>query len=170
MTPVCTKLMSTLLMLQSLPQWIEECDLHNLTDVPRILVGNKCDCKEKQVVRTNAAQRFADYHNMPVSYSSVFVCIKNIPFLGGFRRNNGLWFSCWLFICKFMLDNILPHTQMVCWNNHKSLGIKWPNLPISIIYKYWYSPFCKHLMYEFLLWQIIYVYKVSNFMCKVMEI
>jgi Ras-related protein Rab-33B len=57
-------------MLQSLPQWIEECDYHNLTrDVPRILVGNKCDCKENQVVKTNAAQRFADFHNMPVSFS-----------------------------------------------------------------------------------------------------
>lgn len=55
---------------QSLPQWIEECNNHNLTDVPRILVGNKCDCKEMQAVRTNAAQRFADFHNMPLFETS----------------------------------------------------------------------------------------------------
>ncbi|XP_067000448.1 putative Ras-related protein Rab-33 isoform X1 [Anabrus simplex] len=56
---------------QSLPQWMEECDRHNLTcDVPRILVGNKCDCKEKQVVKTNVAQRFADHHNMPLFETS----------------------------------------------------------------------------------------------------
>jgi Ras-related protein Rab-33B len=56
---------------ESLPQWIEECDYHNLTrDVPRILVGNKCDCKEHQVVKTNAAQRFADIHNMPLFETS----------------------------------------------------------------------------------------------------
>lgn len=55
----------------SLSQWIEECNRHNLTsDVPRILVGNKCDCKETQVVRTNAAQRFADIHNMPLFETS----------------------------------------------------------------------------------------------------
>lgn len=57
---------------QSLPQWIEECDLHNLKDVPRILVGNKCDCKKMQVVRTNAAQRFADFHNMPLFETSAW--------------------------------------------------------------------------------------------------
>jgi GTPase SAR1 family protein len=74
-------------MLQSLPQWIEECDRHNLTgDVPRILVGNKCDCKEKQVVRTNAAQRFADFHNMPVSYPTVFACIMDTPWGGIWKQ------------------------------------------------------------------------------------
>ncbi|XP_067000449.1 ras-related protein Rab-33B isoform X2 [Anabrus simplex] len=57
--------------IKSLPQWMEECDRHNLTcDVPRILVGNKCDCKEKQVVKTNVAQRFADHHNMPLFETS----------------------------------------------------------------------------------------------------
>lgn len=31
---------------ESLPAWIEECDRHRLSthEVPRILVGNKCDC------------------------------------------------------------------------------------------------------------------------------
>lgn len=55
---------------QSLPQWMEECDQHNLTrHIPRILVGNKCDCKDVQV-KTNTAQRFADLHNMPLFETS----------------------------------------------------------------------------------------------------
>ena len=56
--------------IQALSQWIEECDGHNLTVlIPRILVGNKFDCKENQTVNTNRAQMFADMHNMPVSIS-----------------------------------------------------------------------------------------------------
>ncbi|KAG8265112.1 Ras- protein Rab-33B [Homalodisca vitripennis] len=51
---------------QSLPLWLEECEKHNLTNqVPRILVGNKCDCRESVAVNTNLAQRIADAHNMP---------------------------------------------------------------------------------------------------------
>jgi GTPase SAR1 family protein len=74
-------------MLQSLSQWIEECDHHNLAgDVPRILVGNKCDCKEKKVVKTNVAQRFADYHNMPVSYSTVLTSIMDSSSWQGFGK------------------------------------------------------------------------------------
>ncbi|GLH01150.1 Ras-related protein Rab-26 [Gryllus bimaculatus] len=54
----------------SLPQWMEECEKNNLTrDIPRILVGNKCDCKDVQV-KTNSAQRFADLHNMPLFETS----------------------------------------------------------------------------------------------------
>lgn len=53
--------------LQALSGWIEECNDHQLTTkIPRILVGNKCDCREKQTVNTNRAQMFADMHNMPV--------------------------------------------------------------------------------------------------------
>lgn len=52
----------------SLGQWLEECQKHDLgPEVPRILIGNKCDVEEQQCVNTNAAQRFADQHNMPVS-------------------------------------------------------------------------------------------------------
>lgn len=52
---------------QSLPLWIEECNKHMMIDnVPRILVGNKCDCKGDFAVPTNVAQRFADHHCMPV--------------------------------------------------------------------------------------------------------
>lgn len=49
----------------SLRAWIAECDTNLLHDVPRIMVGNKCD--EPAAVSTNEAQRFADEHGMPVS-------------------------------------------------------------------------------------------------------
>lgn len=53
---------------QNVLVWIEECEKHNLTNqVPRILVGNKCDCTDSKAVNTNLAQRVADAHNMPVS-------------------------------------------------------------------------------------------------------
>ncbi|GAB6026015.1 Ras-protein Rab-33B [Chamberlinius hualienensis] len=56
---------------QSLPHWVEECDHHRLTaDIPRILVGNKCDMKDKLCVTTNMAQRFADQHCMPLFETS----------------------------------------------------------------------------------------------------
>lgn len=48
----------------SLAHWIDECDKHCFSDIPRILVGNKCD--EEPVVNTNLAQRFADQYDMPV--------------------------------------------------------------------------------------------------------
>ena len=56
---------------ENLPQWIEECNHHKLTtDIPRILVGNKCDMKDRIAVSTNTAQRFADSHNMPLFETS----------------------------------------------------------------------------------------------------
>ena len=56
---------------ENMPQWIEECNRHNLTqDIPRILVGNKCDMKDKIAVNTNMAQKFADSHNMPLFETS----------------------------------------------------------------------------------------------------
>ncbi|XP_063229341.1 putative Ras-related protein Rab-33 [Bacillus rossius redtenbacheri] len=56
---------------QSLPQWIEECNRNNLTsDIPRILVGNKCDSAATQVVNTHSAQQFADIHHMPLFETS----------------------------------------------------------------------------------------------------
>ena len=55
--------------LQSLSSWIDECNRHNLSyNIPRVLVGNKCDCKEVLAVPTNFAQKFADQHSMPVSF------------------------------------------------------------------------------------------------------
>ena len=56
---------------EGLPQWIEECDLHQLTkQVPRSLVGNKCDRPDLVPVRTNVAQRSADQHGMPLFETS----------------------------------------------------------------------------------------------------
>lgn len=48
----------------NLKKWIEESYVNCLQDIPRILVGNKCD--GAAVVTTNVAQRFADQNNMPV--------------------------------------------------------------------------------------------------------
>ncbi|XP_064104086.1 putative Ras-related protein Rab-33 [Macrobrachium nipponense] len=56
---------------QSLPLWIEECNMNSLSyNIPRILVGNKCDCKDQLAVPTNVAQRFADQHSMPLFETS----------------------------------------------------------------------------------------------------
>ncbi|KAM9850161.1 RAB33B, member RAS oncogene family a [Aulostomus maculatus] len=56
---------------RSLPAWIEECKQHALgTEVPRILVGNKCDLQDSIQVGTDMAQQFADAHSMPVFETS----------------------------------------------------------------------------------------------------
>lgn len=55
----------------SLPAWIEECKQHALgTEVPRILVGNKCDLQDSVQVGTDTAQQFADSHSMPLFETS----------------------------------------------------------------------------------------------------
>nr|XP_033795373.1 ras-related protein Rab-33B [Geotrypetes seraphini] len=55
----------------SLPSWIEECKQHSLTyDVPRILVGNKCDLRDEIQVPIDMAQKFADTQNMPLFETS----------------------------------------------------------------------------------------------------
>ncbi|NP_001080036.1 RAB33B, member RAS oncogene family L homeolog [Xenopus laevis] len=56
---------------QSLPAWIEECKQHLISnDVPRILVGNKCDLLACIQVPTDMAQKFADSHSMPMFETS----------------------------------------------------------------------------------------------------
>lgn len=56
---------------EDLPHWLEECNAHNLTnEIPRVVVGNKCDDDEHTVVDTNAAQIFADLHDMPLFETS----------------------------------------------------------------------------------------------------
>lgn len=56
---------------ESLPHWVEECNQHQMTsEIPRILVGNKCDCRDKIAVSTNMAQKFADMHSMPLFETS----------------------------------------------------------------------------------------------------
>ncbi|KAJ3587447.1 hypothetical protein NHX12_011044 [Muraenolepis orangiensis] len=65
---------------RSLPSWIEECKQHSLgTEVPRILVGNKCDLRESVQVATDIAQQFADSHSMPLFETSA----KNPSSQGG---------------------------------------------------------------------------------------
>ncbi|CAF0850577.1 unnamed protein product [Didymodactylos carnosus] len=57
---------------ESLPLWINECDKHVIDpEIPRVLVGNKCDVDDEQmVVQTSVAQRFADTNNMPLFETS----------------------------------------------------------------------------------------------------
>lgn len=56
---------------RNLPAWIEECKQHALgTEVPRILVGNKCDLQDSIQVGTELAQQFADTHSMPLFETS----------------------------------------------------------------------------------------------------
>uniref|UniRef100_A0AAQ5XBH5 small monomeric GTPase n=1 Tax=Amphiprion ocellaris TaxID=80972 RepID=A0AAQ5XBH5_AMPOC len=56
---------------RSLPAWIEECRQHALgSEVPRILVGNKCDLRDSVQVWTDVAQQFADAHSMPLFETS----------------------------------------------------------------------------------------------------
>ncbi|XP_030638946.1 RAB33B, member RAS oncogene family a [Chanos chanos] len=56
---------------RSLPAWIEECRQHALgQEVPRILVGNKCDLRHAAQVSTDVAQQFADAHSMPLFETS----------------------------------------------------------------------------------------------------
>ncbi|XP_061735796.1 ras-related protein Rab-33B-like [Nerophis ophidion] len=56
---------------QSLPEWIEECGRHSVGPlVPRVVVGNKCDLRDRREVPTSAAQCLADAHNMPLFEAS----------------------------------------------------------------------------------------------------
>lgn len=56
---------------RSLPAWIEECKQHALgSEIPRILVGNKCDLQDSVQVGTDVAQQFADAHSMPLFETS----------------------------------------------------------------------------------------------------
>ncbi|GFW70563.1 ras-related protein Rab-33B [Trichonephila clavipes] len=53
---------------QNLTHWIAEFKQYqgSCPDIPKILVGNKCDCKDNKAVSTNMAQKFADCHDMPL--------------------------------------------------------------------------------------------------------
>lgn len=58
---------------QNLTYWIAEFNQyqgHSSTHIPKILVGNKCDCTEHVAVSTNMAQKFADSHDMPLFETS----------------------------------------------------------------------------------------------------
>lgn len=63
--------MTNMASFHSLPSWIEECKQHLLAnDIPRILVGNKCDLRSAIQVPTDLAQKFADTHSMPLFETS----------------------------------------------------------------------------------------------------
>lgn len=57
---------------RNLTSWIEECDENRMSsdDIARILVGNKCDCKDRKAVSTSMAQKFADMYQMPLFETS----------------------------------------------------------------------------------------------------
>ncbi|XP_041857735.1 ras-related protein Rab-33B [Melanotaenia boesemani] len=56
---------------ESIPEWIEECTRHSVGPlVPRIMVGNKCDLKERQEVPTSTAQCLADSYDFPLFETS----------------------------------------------------------------------------------------------------
>ncbi|XP_056286051.1 ras-related protein Rab-33B-like isoform X2 [Pseudoliparis swirei] len=56
---------------ESVPEWIEECSRHCVGPlVPRVMVGNKCDLKDRREVPTTAAQCLADSYNFPLFETS----------------------------------------------------------------------------------------------------
>ncbi|KAM8855161.1 ras-related protein Rab-33B isoform 2-T2 [Spinachia spinachia] len=56
---------------ESVPEWIEECSRHCVGPlVPRIMVGNKCDLRDRREVPTTAAQCLADSYNFPLFETS----------------------------------------------------------------------------------------------------
>ena len=56
---------------RSIPEWVEECGKHSVGPlVPRILVGNKCDLRERREVPASAAQCLADGYNFPLFETS----------------------------------------------------------------------------------------------------
>ncbi|XP_075937988.1 ras-related protein Rab-33B isoform X1 [Anarhichas minor] len=56
---------------ESVPDWIEECSRHCVGPlVPRIMVGNKCDLRDRREVPTTAAQCLADSYNFPLFETS----------------------------------------------------------------------------------------------------
>ncbi|CAH1971491.1 unnamed protein product [Acanthoscelides obtectus] len=58
---------------ENLKRWIDESNQNCLDDIPRILVGNKCD--GHSVIPTNETQHFADQYGMPVFETSA--CLES---------------------------------------------------------------------------------------------
>ena len=65
--------------------WLSECDKHTQeNNLPRVLVGNKCDRESNREVFNQEAQNFADKHHIPffaVSrpiYRPRSECLKNL--------------------------------------------------------------------------------------------
>ncbi|XP_022596333.1 ras-related protein Rab-33B-like isoform X2 [Seriola dumerili] len=56
---------------ESIPEWIEECSRHSVGPlVPRIMVGNKCDLRDRREVPASTAQCLADSYNFPLFETS----------------------------------------------------------------------------------------------------
>jgi len=54
---------------RALTAWLQEYDHFGFSDdgeVPKLMIGNKCDLIHERVVSSNQARKFADIHNMPV--------------------------------------------------------------------------------------------------------
>lgn len=99
----------------SLKKWVEECNKNCLYDVPRILVGNKCD--GVAAVTTNVAQRFADQFNMPVSCTDIRL-----------QKNN---FFFQLFETSARLDSQCDNVEGIFITLAHKLKSQKPFLPIS---------------------------------------
>lgn len=54
---------------KALATWLQEYEHYRLSDegeVPKLMIGNKCDLIHERVVSSNQARKFADLHSMPV--------------------------------------------------------------------------------------------------------
>lgn len=54
---------------KALTTWLQEYDHFGLSDegeVPKLMIGNKCDLIHERIVSSNQARKFADLHNMPM--------------------------------------------------------------------------------------------------------
>ena len=55
---------------RALETWLQEYDHYGLTEcdgeVPKLMIGNKCDLIHERTVSSNQARKFADLHSMPM--------------------------------------------------------------------------------------------------------
>lgn len=55
---------------KALATWLDEYDHYGLSDgdieVPKLMIGNKCDLVHERIVSSNQARKFADLHSMPM--------------------------------------------------------------------------------------------------------
>lgn len=55
---------------KALTTWLQEYEHFGFSDegdqIPKLMIGNKCDLIHERVVSSNQARKFADVHNMPV--------------------------------------------------------------------------------------------------------
>lgn len=74
---------------ESLKKWVVESNNNCLSDVPRILVGNKCD--GVIAVSTNIAQKFADQNNMPVIFLYYYLVSSNVVYYFSYLKLQQDW-------------------------------------------------------------------------------